>query len=56
MTMFEWQKHSQSHNEVPHYQDLLDFIDLRAQVSETSIADQTRSSNRLSWIELYQEE
>ena len=32
-TMFEWQKHSQDKTEV--YQDILDFIDLRAQASET---------------------
>ena len=36
-TMFEWQRHSQDKVEVPHYQDLLDFIDLRAQASETSL-------------------
>lgn len=37
-TMFEWQKHSQDKmNDVPHYQDLLDFLDLRAQASETSL-------------------
>ena len=38
-TMFEWQKHSQNSIAVPHYQDLLEFINLRAQASETSIAD-----------------
>ena len=27
-TMFEWQKHSQGKTDMPHYQDLLDFIDL----------------------------
>ena len=32
-TMFEWQKHSQ--DSVPHYNDLLGFINLRAQASET---------------------
>lgn len=36
-TMFEWQKHSQSKIEIPHYDDLLEFIDLRAQASETSL-------------------
>ena len=36
-TMFEWQKHSQTSTEVPHNQDLLTFIDLRAQASETSV-------------------
>ena len=36
-TMFEWQRHSQSMEGVPAYQELLDFIDLRAQASETSL-------------------
>ncbi len=35
-TLFEWQKHSQASSDVLHYQELLDFIDLRAQASETS--------------------
>ena len=34
LTMFEWQKHSQGFKAVPHYQKLLDFLDLRAQASE----------------------
>ena len=34
-TMFEWQKHSQESVDVPHYNDLLDFINLRAQASES---------------------
>ena len=35
-TLFEWQKHSQEKvEEVPHYQDILDFLNLRAQASET---------------------
>ncbi len=34
-TLFEWQKHSQSIvDEVPHYNDLLEFLNLRAQASE----------------------
>ena len=37
-TLIEWQKHSQAETDVPHYQDLLDFIDLRAQASEASCA------------------
>ena len=37
-TLFEWQKHSQASTDVPHYQDLLDFIDLRVQASEISCA------------------
>ena len=35
-TMFEWQKHSQDATSVPHYQDLLDIMNLHAQASETS--------------------
>ena len=34
-TMFEWQKASQDARKIPHYNDLLNFIDLRAQASET---------------------
>ena len=37
--MFEWQKHSQSHTEVPDYQHILEFIDLRAQASEASLSE-----------------
>ena len=36
-TMFEWQKHSQDQSDVPDCQDLLDFLNLRAQASETSL-------------------
>ena len=37
-TMFEWSKHSQDKTEeIPHYQDILDFSDLRAQASESSL-------------------
>ena len=36
-TLFEWQKHSQAERKTPHYDDLLKFIDLRAQASETSM-------------------
>ena len=32
--MFESQKHSQESADVPHYRDLLEFINLRAQASE----------------------
>ena len=35
-TMFEWQKHSQATTSVPHYQELLGFINLWVQASETS--------------------
>ena len=35
-TLFEWQKHCQSSADVPPCEELLGFIDLRAQASETS--------------------
>ena len=34
-TTFEWQKCSQGQVDVPHYKDLLEFLNLRAQASET---------------------
>ena len=34
-TMFEW-RHTQSQNETPHYQEILQFLDQRAQASEVS--------------------
>ena len=34
-TMFEWQKASQESKKTPHYDDLLNFLDLRAQASKT---------------------
>ena len=43
-TMFEWQRYSQKELDVPHYQELLEFLDLRAQASETSIAEPRRSN------------
>ena len=45
-TMFEWQKHSQSSTGVPHYEELLKFIDLRAQASETSVAESAKRQPR----------
>ena len=41
-TLFEWQKHSQKSPGVPHYQQLLDFIDLQAQASETTCTTQKK--------------
>ena len=38
-TMFEWQKYSQDSLRVPHFSTLLEFINLRAQASETSVPD-----------------
>ena len=43
-TMFEWQKYSQDSVDVPHYQRLLEFNNLRAQASEASVSDQKRAS------------
>ena len=44
-TMFEWQRHSQESKDIPHYDDLLKFLDLRAQASESS-SDPERKSTR----------
>jgi len=35
-TIFEWQRHSQRSTYIPHYNDWLEFINLRAQASESS--------------------
>lgn len=43
-TMFEWHKHIQDSTEVPHFQKLLDFIDLRAQASEASSSEPNKKS------------
>ena len=46
-TMFEWRKASQDTKTTPHYNDLLDFLDLRAQASETSSSElKKRHSSR----------
>ena len=34
--MFERQRHSQDHTDVPEYQELFDFLNLRAQAAEAS--------------------
>ena len=41
-TRFEWQRHNQSEADVASYADLLDFINLRAQATETSTQDPTQ--------------
>ena len=38
-TRFEWQKHNQSEVDVAHYNGLLEFINLRAQATETLSPD-----------------
>ena len=35
-TLFEWQKHTQTVADVPPFQDILEFIDLRASASEST--------------------
>lgn len=45
-TSFEWQKHSQDCKDIPGYQKLLDFVNLRAQASEISVADSSKKSGR----------
>ena len=59
-TMFEWQRHTQTINDVPHYQELLDFLNLRAQASETSISDLAKRYNTtynnndgIKWEQIY---
>ena len=45
-TMFEWQKHTQDLVEdVPGCQDLIQFLDLRAQASETSLSGAQKKHN-----------
>ena len=38
-TMFEWQQHSQDLTDVPQFSKLLEFLNFRAQASETSISN-----------------
>ena len=39
LTMFEWQRHTQENTDVPHYAEILEFIDLRARASETVLRE-----------------
>ena len=41
-TMFEWQRHSQTSVDVPHFDDILEFVNLRAQASESAASDHAR--------------
>ena len=44
-TMFEWQRHSQHQEDLPHFSEILKFIDLRAKSSESTVnQSQKRSS------------
>ena len=45
-TMFEWQKYSQEQLDVPHYQTILDFIDLRVQASESFVTESRKKHGR----------
>ena len=44
-TMFEWQKSSQEFDDVPHYTKLLEFLNLRAQVAESTTACTEQKGN-----------
>lgn len=46
-TMFEWQRHSQKSSSVPDYRDLLEFLNLRAQASESSVPDITQRKSKV---------
>ena len=41
-TMFEWQRHSQDSEKVPHYTALLEFLNLCECASENSVCDTNR--------------
>ena len=43
-TNFEWQRHTQDEKEVPHFRVLLDFLDVRAQASESTTSEGVRRS------------
>ena len=45
-TMFEWQRYTQDSTDVPHYQKLLDFINLRAQACEAAATEPKRNEER----------
>ena len=43
--LFKWQRHSHESGKVPHYQDMLDFLDLRAQSTESIEYKMDRKGN-----------
>ena len=45
VTMFEWQRHSQEHTDVPNCDKLLEFIDLIAQAAKATIIDKKPRGN-----------
>lgn len=48
-TMFEWQKHSQKHDEDPYYEELLAFLDLRARATESLVGHTTHCTTKGSF-------
>ena len=48
-TMFEWQRASQEQMDVPHYADLLSFLDLHAQGSEGQSVSSQRKPRTEHW-------
>lgn len=46
-TMSKWQWHSQASTDVPHYQQLLDIINLCAQASETSVSGHDKKLSKV---------
>ena len=44
-TRFEWQKSSQESTDVPPYTELLEFLNLRAQASESTSSEQRRQTD-----------
>ena len=40
-SMFEWQKHSQEEKDVPHYEMLTKFLEIRAIAAESSAREGT---------------
>ena len=52
-TMFEWQKHSQGEKDVPHYDKLVQFLEMRAIAAESCTRETTRrpgSSKTMAYL------
>ena len=47
-TLFKWQNHSQTSVDLPHYDELLSFIDLRTQALETSCPTRKKPSSKVA--------
>ena len=45
-TIFKWQRHCQVSTLIPHYSDLLEFLNLRAQAFESSLSDSSKKSSK----------